>query len=54
MDLYFHGTWTSQTTTISFNIFSYLYDYTSPLNYQMTTGFCDDIAYDVKTLNFTF
>ncbi|CAD8128985.1 unnamed protein product [Paramecium sonneborni] len=52
VDLYFQGTWTSQIVNITVYQFSYLYNYTSPTNYSMQTGFCDDIAYEVRTINF--
>ncbi|CAD8042899.1 unnamed protein product [Paramecium primaurelia] len=54
VDFYFQGTWTSQTVTIMINQVSYTYNYTSPKNYQSTSGFCDDFAYEVKTVTFTY
>ncbi|CAD8129010.1 unnamed protein product [Paramecium sonneborni] len=52
-DLYFHGTWTNEIITFMFGTFSYSFTYTSPTIYLMTIGFCDSIAYEVKTINLT-
>ncbi|CAK91192.1 unnamed protein product (macronuclear) [Paramecium tetraurelia] len=54
VDLYFQGTWTSETVTIQFSSFSYTYNYIPPPNYQVSNGFCDNIPYDIRTLNFAF
>ncbi|CAD8148259.1 unnamed protein product [Paramecium pentaurelia] len=53
IDLYFHDTWSNEAITFTFGTFTYTYPYTSPTNYPLTTGFCDSILYDVKTINLT-
>ncbi|CAD8104463.1 unnamed protein product [Paramecium primaurelia] len=53
IDFYFHDTWSNEAITFTFGTFTYTYTYTSPTNYPLTTGFCDSILYDVKTINLT-
>ncbi|CAD8188635.1 unnamed protein product [Paramecium pentaurelia] len=54
VDFYFRGKWTSQTVTITIDSFSHSFIYNSPTNYLAKTGFCDDMDYDIKTINFIF
>ncbi|CAD8122659.1 unnamed protein product [Paramecium sonneborni] len=52
VDLYFQGTWISEIVTITIGSFQYQYNYTTSTKDQLTTGFCGNIAYEVKTVNF--
>ncbi|CAD8193538.1 unnamed protein product [Paramecium octaurelia] len=52
-DLYFHDTWSNEAITFQIASFSYTYTYTSPTSYPLSSGFCDSIVHDVKTINFT-
>ncbi|CAD8129277.1 unnamed protein product [Paramecium sonneborni] len=53
MDLYFQGTWSSETVQYKQGSFTYSYSYTSPTTYSIQTGFCDALPYEVRTVNFT-
>ncbi|CAD8104639.1 unnamed protein product [Paramecium primaurelia] len=52
-DLYFHDIWSNEDITFTLGTFAYTYTYTSLINYPLTTGFCNSINYDFKTINFT-
>ncbi|CAD8067344.1 unnamed protein product [Paramecium sonneborni] len=52
-DLYFQGTWNNGKVIFSMGSFSNYYEYNSPSQYSLNKEFCDDIYYDIKTVNFT-
>ncbi|CAD8127677.1 unnamed protein product [Paramecium sonneborni] len=52
-DLFFQGTWENQAVIFSIDIFSYSFYYTSPTTYPIKSEFCDNLATDFRTINFT-
>ncbi|CAD8123717.1 unnamed protein product [Paramecium sonneborni] len=52
MDLFFQSNWQNGIVNIKIGGFNYEFQYSSPNQYPLSKGFCDNIQYDVKTVKF--